>query len=178
MSGFQEALHIDFFPNAEYFASDLFFEAFRRPFPVPREHTELSIPTPPENWRQEIAFYKWSETELEVVGFCNWIRHGDCYLGGGLCMRETFYYRLPQDHFETCRELGGVAQMMLDTALVTLTDCIAWFGYCGDRRAYKINMRAGYQRTRHEHLIVKWRAELPDSEKRKVEDQFAAIGPF
>lgn len=178
MKSFDESLHVSFFANAQYFAADLFYESFRHPFPVPRENAGLSIPTPPENWRQEVAFYKWSEQHIEVVGFCNWIRYADCYLCGGMCVQRSFYRRLPHEHWPMCRDRGGVAQIMLETAFRHLTDCRAWFGYCGDRKAYLVDIRAGYKPTRHKYLIVNWNAELAEPEKRALEDRLAAIGPF
>ena len=178
MKSFEESLHVSFFRNAEYFAADLFYESFRIPFPVPRENSGLSIPTPPENWRQEVAFYKWSETNLEAVGFCNWIRYANCYLCGGMCARNNFYRRLPREHWIACRERGGIAQIMLETAFRDLTDCTAWFGYCGDKKAYIVDIRSGYQPTRHPYVIVKWNADLADAQRRELEDRIAAIGPF
>jgi hypothetical protein len=178
MKSFDESLHVSFFANAQYFAANLFYESFRSAFPVPREDAGLSIPTPPENWRQEVAFYKWSEEHIEPVGFCNWIRFADCYLCGGMCVRRDFYRRLPREHWTACRDRGGVAQIMLEIAFRNLTDCLAWFGYCGDKKAYRVDIRAGYQPTRHKHLIVNWNADLCETEKRALEDRLAAIGPF
>ena len=128
-ASFDSALHVSFFPNAQDFAGELFYESFKIPFPVPRDNAGLSIPTPPEHW-------------------------------------------------VACRDRGGIAQIVLETAFATLTDCTAWFGYCGDRKAYIVDLRAGYQPTRHRYLIVKWNAELSEAEKRAIEDRFAAIGPF
>jgi hypothetical protein len=178
MKSFAESLHVDFFGNAQYFAADLFYESFRIAFPVPRDNAGLPIPTPPENWRQEVAFYKWPDGHLEAVGFCNWIRYADCYLCGGMCARASFYRRLPREHWVACRDRGGVAQIMLETAFRDLTDCLAWFGYCGDRKAYFVDIRSGYQPTRHRYIIVNWHADLSDQEKRSLEDRIAAIGPF
>src|SRR3989442_4844018 len=98
MKNFDDSLHVAFFRNAQYFAADLFYESFATPFPVPRESAGLSIQTPPENWWQEVAFYKWSDAHLEAVGFCNWIRYADCYLCGRLCVLNDFYRRLPPEH--------------------------------------------------------------------------------
>jgi len=58
MRSFAESLRVSFYGNAQYFAAELFVESFRVPFPVPRENAGLAIATPPENWRQEVAFYK------------------------------------------------------------------------------------------------------------------------
>src|SRR5438309_9287 len=53
---FDEALHLSFFRNAQFFAADLFYESFAVPFPIPRENAGLSIPTPPDNWWLEVHF--------------------------------------------------------------------------------------------------------------------------
>jgi len=178
MKSFDESLHVSFFRNAQFFAADLFYESFGHPFPVPRESAGLSIATPAGDWWQEVAFYKWSEQHIEAVGFCNWIRYENCYLCGGMCVRANFYRRLSREQWAACRERGGIAQIMLETAFATITDCRAWFGYCGDRKAYIVDIRAGYQPTRHRYLIVKWNEELSEPDQRALEDRIAQIGPF
>lgn len=175
---FSESLHVVGFANAEFFAAPLFYECFAIAFPVPRDNCGLSIPTPPEKWRQYVAFYKWSDTEIEPVGFCNWIHYGDVYLEGGMCVKRNFYRRLPKEHWEACRNAGGVAQIMMETAATELNDCAAWFGYCGDRKAYIVDARIGYAPTRYKYLIVKWFAELDQDKQRALEDRIGAIGPF
>ncbi len=107
----------------------------RSPFPVPRDNCGLSIPTPPENWRQYVAFYKWPDGAIEAVGFCNWIKYGEVYLEGGMCVRRNFYRRLPRQHWDACKDSGGLAQIIMESAARELTDCSAWFGYCGDKKA-------------------------------------------
>jgi hypothetical protein len=164
--------------NAELFAAGLFVESFAVPFPRPRDNCGLPISTPPENWRQYVAFYKWSDTHFEPIGFCNWIRYGTVYLEGGMCVRRNFYRRLPRDHWEQCRAAGGVAQLMMEKAAVDLNDCDAWFGYCGDKKASIVDARVGYVPTRHKYLIAKWFRELREEEKRALEDKMSEIGPF
>jgi hypothetical protein len=173
-----QALRIFDAGNAETLAGGLFREVFNAPFPVPRENAGLSIRTPPANWHQYVARYRWEDATEETVGFCNWIRHGDVYLEGGMCVREGVYRRLPREHFRACRERGGIAQMMMETAARELDDGKAWFGYCGDAKALAVDLRVGYQVTRHPHVIVKWFRDLPLSEREALIDSIAAIGPF
>ena len=175
---FAQALSIFDAGNAERYAADLFRESFRAPFPVPRDDCGLSIPTPPGNWRQYVARYRWPDGTEETVGFCNWIKYRDVYLEGGMCVRKSFYRRLPKEHFDACRARGGVAQMMMETAARELTACSAWFGYCGDAKALAVDLRAGYVPTSHRHLIVKWFRPLPGREREALVDSIAAIGPF
>ena len=177
-TSFIDALHIDRFDNAQFFATELWFESFASDFPVPRDNCGLSIPTPAANWHQFVAFYKWNASQIEPVGFCNWIRHDDVYLEGGMCVRRNFYRRLPRDHWNECRSRGGVAQLLMEAAAQRLNDCPAWFGYCGDRKAFIVDARVGYVPTRHRYLIVKWFRTLPVADQERLVDKIAAIGPF
>lgn len=178
MKTFSEATSVVRFRDASFFAADLFYNSFRLPFPVPRDNCGLPIPTPPEVWRQYVAFYKWSEKVLEPVGFCNWIRYGDVYLEGGMCVRTNFYRRLPKSHWQECRARGGIAQIMMEKAEGELNDCIAWFGYCGDKKAYIVDTRVGYQPTGKDYIIAKWFREVSDARRQELTNRVAAIGPF
>jgi hypothetical protein len=173
-----ESLRIFDAKNASALASDLFRESFHAAFPVPRNGCGLPIPTPPENWRQYVAVHRWPDGTEETVGFCNWIKHGEVYLEGGMCVKKSFYRRLPREEFRAIQARGGIAQMMMETAARELTDCKAWFGYCGDAKALAVDLRAGYELTDHRFLIVKWFADVPANERRALIDSIAAIGPF
>lgn len=174
----EAALRIFDAKNAAPYASELFRECFGQPFPVPRDGCGLAIPTPRENWRQYVARYSWDDGSAETVGFCNWIKYRDVYLEGGMCVRESFYRRMPRAHFAACRAAGGIAQMMMAKAAEELTDCVAWFGHCGDAKALAVDLRAGYVRTEHPFIIVKWFRALPPGERRALIDSIASIGPF
>ncbi len=125
-----------------------------------------------------MARYRWHDGREETVGFCNWIRFRDVYLEGGMCVEKSIYRRLPREHYAACRARGGLAQMMMETAALHLTDCDAWFGYCGDAKAMAADLRVGYVPTRHRHLIVKWFRPLPEDRREALIDSIAAIGPF
>jgi hypothetical protein len=178
MTTFAESLRIFDAGNAAPYATELFREAFNAPFPVPRADAGLSIPTPPGNWRQYVALYRWPDGREETVGFCNWIKHGDVYLEGGMCVQKTFYRRMPRAHFRECNAAGGIAQMLMEQAARELTDCKAWFGYCGDAKALAVDLRVGYMPTGHRHLIVKWFRDVPEAERLALTASIAAIGPF
>jgi hypothetical protein len=164
--------------NAAGLASELFYECFRLPFPAPRDNCGLPIPTPPENWHQYVALYRWPDGAEETVGFCNWIRHGEVYLEGGMCVRGNFYRRLPKEHFRECAARGGLAQMMMQAATLRLNDCKAWFGFCGDAKALAVDLRFGYELTDRPMLIVKWFQPLEATEKKRLVNSIAQIGVF
>ena len=68
--------------------------------------------------------------------------------------------------------------MVMETAATILTDCDAWFGYCGDAKALRVDMRVGYIRTAHPYLIVKWMRHLHQSEMESWIADVTKIGPF
>jgi hypothetical protein len=175
---FDDRVVVQGFADAQFFASGLFRQCFGADFPVPREHAGLPFATPPENWRQYVAFYKWPDERIEAVGFCNWLRHENVYLCGGMCASPTFYRRLPREHWKRCRQRGGVAQMLLETGFRELVDCAAWFGYCGDRKAHIVDIRSGFEPTRYPYLLARWRPGVPINERNRLEEKIAAIGPF
>ncbi len=178
MKSFDESIRIIRTESAAFFAADLFMECFGSPFPLPRDNCGLPIPTPPENWRQYVAFYRWSESHFEPVGFCNFIRHGEVYLEGGMCVKNGFYRRLPRHHWQECKSRGGIAQLLMEQAATELTDCVAWFGYCGDAMAFEVDKRVGYVETSHPNLIVKWFQQVSADRQKKLVDSIAQIGPF
>lgn len=176
-SALDRKLRVFLAKDAKRYAEKLFRESFNTGFPEPRDNS-LPVPTPPQNWRQYVATYRWPDGTEETVGFCNWILHRDVYLGGGMCVRKTFYRRLPREEFREAQERGGVAQLLLEAAFRELDDCVAWFGYCGDKKAMAVDLRAGFQPTSHPLILVRWRVELPPAQQQERVDAVAAVGPF
>ena len=178
MNTFKEALNVFETDEAGRFAGALFQESFNSAFPIPSAIRILDTQIQPEHWRQFVATYTWPDGTNECVGFCNWIKYKDVYLEGGLAVQKSFYRRLPKPHFADCAARGGVAQIIMETAAATLTDCEAWFGYVGDSKSMRVVLRVGYVRTEHQYLIVKWMRSLPAPAKQALIDDVTRIGPF
>jgi len=178
MTRFIDSMHVERVDNAHFYVDALFKERFGVDFPIPRDNCGLSIPTPPENWRQYVAFYKWDAQHIEPVGFCNWIQYDDAYLEGGLCVSGTFYRRLSRAHFSECRERGGVAQLMMERGAAELNDRAAWFGNVGDKQSMIVTKRVGYVTTPYPNIIVKWFKDLPAAKREELMAKIYGIGPF
>lgn len=178
MPTFNEALKVSRSNDAASIAGTLFQESFNSTFPVPVAHRILDTQIQPEDWRQFVAIYTWPDGTSECVGFCNWIKYKDVYLEGGLAVQKNFYRRLTKPQFAECTARGGIAQIVMETAASELTDCAAWFGYCGDPKALRVDLRVGYVQLAHPYLIVKWMRALSDSEKQVWIDDVTRIGPF
>ena len=178
MRTFSESLKVFESKDAASYAGALFQESFNRAFPVPVAYRLLDTEISPKDWRQFVAIYTWPDGSEECVGFCNWIKYKDVYLGGGLAVQKNFYRRLTKPEFTECSARGGIAQIVMETAFAQLTDCAANFGYCGDLKALRVDLRAGYVQTDHPHLLVKWMRELSPTEQQAWIDDVKRIGPF
>ena len=125
-----------------------------------------------------MAVYAWPDGARETVGFVNFIRHGDVYLEGGMCVKKGFYRRIPREHWQEIKSRGGIAQMMMEEAKHKLNDRAAWFGYCGDGMALAADLRAGYRKTSRPYLIAQWFQDVDDARREQLTDEIARIGPF
>ena len=164
--------------DASAIASALFRESFGSDFPTPRPIKFGNVQTMLSDWRQGVAIYRWPDGHEECVGFANWIKFRNVYLGGALCVKKDFYRRLPRDHYRQCLRAGGIAQILMEYGDRTLTDCDGWFGYCGDTKAFRVDSRVGFVATRYPYVIVKWVKPLADAEKNALIDEVATVGPF
>jgi hypothetical protein len=168
-ASFRDRFHVARFANAAYFAAELFRESFGSAFPAPPQGS---------GWAQYVAFYRWDDGLIEPVGFCNYLPFETTWLEGGLCVRRTFYSRLPTSEGEECRALGGVAQLIMEAAARELDDCDAWFAYIGDDRSLKVCIRVGYRPTERQYVMVKWFRALPAERRLELIERVAALGPF
>ena len=100
------------------------------------------------------------------------------YLGGGMAFDERAYRRLPAAHRARIRAAGGVTEFLLRRIRAMLADGIALFGHVGEPRAERVDLRAGYERTAHPHVIVCWQHELPPAERAALVERVATLGPF
>jgi len=178
MAHFRDSLSVFRSQTASEYASALFREAFGSEFPIPVVYNIRNTIIPPEAWHQYVALYSWDDGTVECVGFCNWMKYKDVYLEGGMAVQNRFYRRLDKSKFAECAAQGGIAQIMMETAAKELVDCVAWFGHCGDKRALKVDLRAGYEQIDDPHLIVKWMQEIDETTKRAWIEEIKQIGPF
>ena len=175
---FLESIAIFATHDGEFLAGALFEKCFGQGFPVPRDRSGLTIATPASGWSQYVALYRWPSGLFETVGFCNWIKHGEVYLEGGMCVEASFYRRLSRPHWKQCKSSGGVAQLLMQRAAEQLTDCVAWFGYCGDKKAMAVDKRLGYVATKHPYVIVKWFRTLSKRDEEALIEEIAKLGQF
>ncbi|MEO7742301.1 MAG: hypothetical protein ABIR98_05160 [Usitatibacter sp.] len=150
--------------DAEPFAGEL----FRRVFHFP----------PPDFPRHFVALYETDSGAALTLGYIHFTPHKTVYLCGGMAFDERLYRRLPVADRKALRALGGVAHLMHERTRSELADGEAIFGYVGDVKAERVDLRSGFVHTGHKHLIVTWlRAHAPEHRAALV-DEIRALGPF
>lgn len=160
LAGWFSVTEID---DVETHAGDLFRRSFRA--------------EPPKTPRHYVARVD-LDGRQRTIGYVHHERLGDVYLCGGMCMDERTFRRLPGERRTALKEAGGVAEQMLRHTFADLAFAKAIFGYVGDRRAERVDLRAGFRHTGLPYLIVHWPRRLPPSEQRTLIERVAKLGPF
>lgn len=119
-----------------------------------------------------------AEGEPVPLAYAHFTAWEGCYLGGGMAFDERAYRRLPAGHRRRIREAGGVTEFLLRRVRAMLPDAVALFGYVGEPRAERVDLRSGYERTGYPHVIVCRQRDLPAAELEVLLARVAALGPF
>ena len=159
-----DIIRVEEVSDAEFFIGDL----FRRRF-----HGD-----PPNYPRHFVAFYRPIRSRLEAVGFVHYLAFEDSYLCGGLVIDERRYRQMPTLHRKVIKAAGGIAEKMLRATFARLADAPAIWGYVGDALAEKVDLRAGFRHTTHQHIMVCWNKDLSPEEKEERLARVVALGPF
>jgi len=159
-----DIIRVEEVSDAEFFIGDL----FRRRF-----HGD-----PPNYPRHFVAFYQPVRSRLEAVGFVHYLAHDDSYLCGGMVIDERRYRQMPSEHRKVIKAAGGIAEKMLRVTFARLSDAPAIWGYVGDSLAEKVDLRAGFRHTAHQHIMVCWNKDLSAEEKESRLARVVALGPF
>ena len=157
-----DCLEIAEIDDAESFAGTLFKRSFN-----------ASIPDFPRHY---IATYR--ATTAKVVGYVHFTKAAEIYLGGGMCIDALYYRHMEPTHRRNIASSGGIAEVMLKECFADLNDRDAVFGYSGDLKAMKVDLRAGFEPTHHPFLIVHWQGTLTDARKNHLIAEAHAVGLF
>lgn len=149
-------------------AEPLAGELFRRLFHFP----------PPDYPRHFVAMYERDAGETLTLGYIHFTPHGAVYLCGGMAFDERLYRRLPAADRQALRAMGGVAHLMHERTRPALADAEAIFGYVGDVKAERVDLRSGFVHTGHKHLIVTWLRALAPQRQAALVEEIRALGPF
>lgn len=160
----------DFIVITEVDDARAFFGAlFQRKFgdPIPEDEHHIGV------------FFRTQAGAFAPLSYLHFMPFGDIMLVGGLCTDGRVFEQMSERQRTAVRDAGGVMVHALRHAFVHLAaHCDAFFGYCGDPRAYEVDMQAGFEPTGHDKLIARWHKPLDAVRRRSLVAKAHAIGPF
>lgn len=162
---FEDFIRISEVDDGEFFAGDLFRRKFGSAPPAFRHHL--------------VAFCRGDDGLLRTAGYLHLMPFGDTILVGGGCTDGNVLRTLSPARSEAVNAAGGILFHLLRHAFANYGDrCEAFLGYCGDARAEEVDLRAGFVKTQHPHLLVHFHKPLHEVMQRALIAKGAAIGAF
>lgn len=133
----------------------------------------------PEQPRHLVALFRITPLSFVTLGYLHILEAMGQGLIGGAIVDGRAFTDVPGPARDRIRQRGGVLQAMLEYARDRIGDEYeAFFACTGNERAAAANLRAGYVRTRHEHLFALFHRPLSESRKRELIEKIHAFGPF
>lgn len=126
-----------------------------------------------------VAFLRREDGAFVAASYLHFTLHEDVVLVGGGATDGRAFNQVPAEVGEAIRDRGGLLLQTLRFGFRKYADhCEAFFGHCGDPRAFEVDMQAGFQPTRVEHLLAYWHRLLDDKRREALIDKVTALGPF
>jgi len=132
----------------------------------------------PDYGRHVVALYKHG-LQLVPLGYLNILRHDSVALVGGGCVYGKAFAHVQTEHSEAIRANGGVLYCMLKYVFTMMADDYqAFFGYCGDKRAEEVDLKAGFKPTKYPYLLANFHTHMVNQDKDKLIEKIYALGGF
>jgi len=133
----------------------------------------------PDYGRHLVAFYRHDPFRFTPLGYLNILPHATVALVGGGSVDGRAFANVPAQAGLDIRDAGGVLYCLLTHAFTAMAaDFEAFFGYCGDARAEEVDLKAGFDYTRHPRLLANFHRPVDRSRREQLIDEVFALGPF
>ncbi len=133
----------------------------------------------PEYGHAVVCFYRHDWHQFMPLCYTSFLPYEEVILVGGAMTDGAVFRLMSEETRAAIKAQGGAYFQVLKFAFdYYRDDCEAFFGHAGDKRAYEIDLRAGFVPTPHEHLIVNFHKPLTLSRKDALIAKIHALGPF
>ncbi len=135
--------------------------------------------SPPGFPHHIVTFFRESESSFVPLSYLHFRPFEGVYLVGGGCTDGRGFARMSDEQRQQVRESGGPLFNALRYGFARFADrCEAYFGHCGDARAYEVDMAAGFEPTRHQYLLAHWHRPIAPSRRDELIEKVHALGAF
>lgn len=133
----------------------------------------------PEWPHHVVAFYRRDDGALVPLSYSKFFRFQNVMLVGGCCTDGRAYAQMSETHRDALAASGGAMVHVLRHGFTRFAgECEAYFGYCGDPRAWEVDIAAGFEPAGPDKLLVRWHREQNATTKRSLVAMIEAMGPF
>jgi hypothetical protein len=151
--------------DGPFFIDELFQKKFAQPAP------DHGIPL--------ICFYRSKWDHFLPVCYANLLPYEEVILVGGVMTDGRAFQHMPATLSKEIGDAGGIYHHVIKFAFEHFKDdCEAFFGLVEDERSMVVNLEAGFEPTRHEHLIAHFHKPLSTERKNFLIEKIHGIGPF
>lgn len=134
---------------------------------------------PPSFPHHIVTFYRESEFCHVPLSYVHFRPFGEVFLVGGGCTDGRGFARMTEAERRLVRASGGPLFNALRYGFARFANqCEAYFGHCGDPRAYEVDMAAGFVPTQHQYLLAHWHRPLPPERREELIAKVNALGSF
>jgi hypothetical protein len=159
-------LLISEFEDAAAVAGDLFARKFGHPIP---------------EWKHDlVAFARRKDDGMLVpLSYAKFMPFGSIFLVGGCCTDGRAFALLDQAQRDELAAAGGAMAQLIRFGFQRFANqCDAFFGYCGDARAWEVDLSAGFEPTGHDKLLAHWHKPIEPQLKTGLIAMAASLGAF
>ena len=134
---------------------------------------------PPESGHHLIAFYRRPDSAFAPASYLHlWIRDGMGLVGGGATDGEVIR-SMREPERAALDAAGGLLFQMLTFCFAKFeSQCDAFMGHCGDARAKKVDLRAGFLETAERYLLIRPNRTLGAARESELVAKAKAFGVF
>ena len=134
---------------------------------------------PPDVPHHIVSFFRADDGALWPASYVHFRPFGELLLVGGAATDGSVFARMSEAQRQQVRDSGGLYLRALRWAFARYAEqCLAYFGYCGDARAWDVDMQAGFVPTAHDRLIAHWHRPLTEDARHALTATAHALGPF
>ena len=135
---------------------------------------------PPEFGSHMVAFHRRGDGSCVPIGYVHlWTRNGLGYIGGVLTS-DRLLKSLSSAERDALRQAGGGVyfHLLSYTFQRFSNELDAYVGYCGDALSLRVSLSAGFEKTRHPHLLFKANRPLSPERVEQLVAEAHAQGAF
>jgi len=133
----------------------------------------------PAHGNSVVCFYRKDWQHFLPVCYVNFTQYEEVMLGGGAVTDAFAFRNMPKSLIAEVKLAGGIYLHMLKFCIHRFRDqCEGYFGYTADKLALEVDIKAGFEATKYQHLIAHFHKPISLERKNLLVDKVHAVGPF